>query len=70
MSHQLGGDGNPPESLDSAVVVEFEPGEGVKSSRIEIRGRVPGLDQDGFEQAAATAHENCPISARCGATSR
>jgi osmotically inducible protein OsmC len=61
-AHQLAGDGNPPESLDSAVAVEFVPGEGVTSSRIEIRGRVPGLDQGGFEQAAATAHENCPIS--------
>jgi len=61
-AHQLDGDGNPPESLDSAVSVEFVPGEGVTSSRIEIRGRVPGLDQGAFEQAAATAHENCPIS--------
>ena len=61
-SHQLGQDGNPPESLDCAVSVDFVPGEGVTSSSIEIRGRVPGLDQDGFEQAAQTAHENCPIS--------
>ena len=61
-SHQLGQDGNPPESLDCAVSVEFVPGEGVTSSSIEIRGRVPELDQAGFEQAAQTAHENCPIS--------
>ena len=63
LSHQLANeDGNPPESLDCAVSVDFVPGEGVTRSAIEIRGRVPGLDQDRFEQAAQTAHENCPIS--------
>jgi osmotically inducible protein OsmC len=38
------------------------PGEGVKSSRIELRGKVPGIDQEGFEQAANDAGDNCPIS--------
>jgi lipoyl-dependent peroxiredoxin len=61
-SHQLAQDGKRPDSLDCAVGIDFVPGEGVTASRIEIRGRVPELDQAGFEQAADTAHENCPIS--------
>ena len=28
----------------------------------EVRGRVPGLDADGFREAAETAKENCPVS--------
>jgi len=62
LSHQLGEDGNPPERLEATATVTFVPGEGVKSSRIEIVGRVPGLNQDGFSRAANTAEENCPIS--------
>jgi osmotically inducible protein OsmC len=27
-----------------------------------VRGRVPGIDQSGFEQAARGAGESCPIS--------
>jgi osmotically inducible protein OsmC len=61
-SGQLGGDGNEPERLEATATVEFVPGEGVKSSRIEVSGRVPGLDQDGFSQAASSADESCPIS--------
>ena len=40
----------------------FVPGEGVKSSKVVVSGRVPGLDQAGFEEAARGAGENCPIS--------
>lgn len=62
LSGQLGGDGNPPEGLEATATVTFVPGEGVKSSRIQVTGRVPGLDQDGFSQAANSAEEACPIS--------
>jgi osmotically inducible protein OsmC len=27
-----------------------------------VTGRVPGLDDDAFQQAAQTAKENCPVS--------
>ena len=30
--------------------------------RLEVRGRVPGLDQAGFQQAAEAAKEGCPVS--------
>jgi osmotically inducible protein OsmC len=62
LSHELGEAGNPPERLETTATVSFVPGEGVKSSRIVVRGRVPGVDQAGFEEAALGAGESCPIS--------
>ncbi|MGC1165511.1 MAG: OsmC family peroxiredoxin [Solirubrobacterales bacterium] len=62
LSHELGEAGNAPERLEASATVTFVPGEGVKSSRLVVRGRVPGIDQSAFEQAARGAGENCPIS--------
>ena len=54
--------GNEPERLETTATVTFIPGEGVKSSHIVVRGRVPGIDQAAFEEAARDASQNCPIS--------
>lgn len=62
LSHELSEAGNEPQSLDASATVSFVPGEGVKASRITVRGRVPGIDQDAFERAASSAGKNCPIS--------
>jgi osmotically inducible protein OsmC len=62
LSHELSQAGNEPESLEATATVEFVPGEGVKSSHIVVRGRVPGVDDAAFEAAAKSAGENCPIS--------
>jgi len=62
LSHELAQAGNPPERLVASTTVAFVPGEGVKSSRFEVRGRVPGIDQAQFEEAARGAGANCPIS--------
>lgn len=61
-SHALDQAGNAPERLEATATLAFVPGEGVKSSKIAVSGRVPGLDQAGFEEAAQGAGENCPIS--------
>ena len=37
-------------------------GEGVKSSHLFVRGRVPGIDQAAFDASADGAGQNCPIS--------
>jgi lipoyl-dependent peroxiredoxin len=55
--------GHEPEQLETTATVDFVPGEGVKASHLVVRGRVSGIDQSEFEQAARTAAENCPISA-------
>jgi lipoyl-dependent peroxiredoxin len=62
LSHELAEAGNPPQRLEAAATVAFVPGEGVKSSHLAVRGRVPGIDQAGFEEAARSASVNCPIS--------
>jgi len=62
LSHELGGAGHTPERLETAVTVSFVPGEGIKSSHIEVRGRVEGIDQDAFARAADAAGDGCPVS--------
>jgi len=62
LSHELAEAGTPPERLEATATVDFEPGEGVLSSRLVVSGRVSGIDQDAFGAAAASAAENCPIS--------
>ena len=52
----------PPEKLDTSVTVSFQPGEGIVSAALTVRGTVPGLDEDGFRAAAETAKDNCPVS--------
>ena len=63
LSGGLAGDGNAPARLEAGVTIGFVPGEGVKTSHIEVTGTVAGLDQDGFAAAAEAASQNCPISA-------
>jgi osmotically inducible protein OsmC len=62
LSSGLAKGGNVPERLEAGATVTFVPGEGVKSSKIVVSGRVSGLDQAGFEEAARGAGKNCPIS--------
>ena len=62
LSHELAEAGTPPERLSATATVGFVPGEGVTSSRIVLTAAVPGIDQEAFAAAAASAGENCPIS--------
>ena len=62
LAHELAEAGTPPDRLQTSATVEFEPGEGVRSSVITVRGRVPGIDQEAFSAAARAAGEGCPIS--------
>ena len=62
LSHELSEAGNQPERLEATSTVGFVPGEGVTGSHIVVKGRVPGIDQAAFEEAAQSAGKNCPIS--------
>ena len=65
LSHALSQAGNPPERLSVAASVSIEPSEGgfaVTKSRLKVRGSVPGVDADAFQEAARGAAEGCPIS--------
>jgi osmotically inducible protein OsmC len=62
LSNGLANDGHAPEELQTSATVTFQPGEGITRIALTVEGRVPGLDAAGFEQAAQTAKENCPVS--------
>jgi osmotically inducible protein OsmC len=65
LSNGLGRAGTPPQSLNVNATVTFDRvGEGFKvvSSALEVRGRVPNIDQTKFQQAAEAAKDGCPIS--------
>jgi len=66
LSHGLATGGHPARKLETSCVVEFGPRSGggfeVKSSALEVKGWVPGIDQAAFAQAAEGAKNGCPIS--------
>jgi osmotically inducible protein OsmC len=62
LSHGLNGAGTPPQRLEVTAVLTFQPGEGIKSSRLTVKGRVAGIDQAKFAEAVNNAKENCPVS--------
>jgi osmotically inducible protein OsmC len=54
--------GTPANELHTSATVTFQPGEGITRSALTVEGRVPGIDQGAFEEAATSAKENCPVS--------
>jgi len=54
--------GFPPEKLETSAVVTLVPGEGITKGSLTVRGTVPGIDGDGFIEAAEGAKQNCPVS--------
>jgi osmotically inducible protein OsmC len=62
LSHGLAQAGHPPEELKTSATVTFQPGEGITKIALDVAGRVPGIDEGAFQQAADGANENCPVS--------
>ena len=62
LSHALAQAGNAPEELKTSATVTFQPGDGITKIALDVAGRVPGIDDDAFQQAAQQAKENCPVS--------
>src|ERR1700750_618869 len=57
--------GTPPEKLAVGAAVTIDQVEGgfeITKIALTVRGTVPGVDADGFQQAAQGAKENCPLS--------
>ena len=54
--------GNPPDELSTSATVTFQPGEGIKKIALTVEGRVPGIDDAAFQEAANGAKANCPVS--------
>ena len=62
LSHALAQAGNPPDELRTSARVTFVPGTGITQSALTVRGRVPGMDEETFRQAAEEAKDGCPVS--------
>jgi osmotically inducible protein OsmC len=65
LSNELGETGHSPEQLEVTAKVTLDLKDGaptVTTSELTVSGKVPGIDQTAFEQAAANAAKNCPIS--------
>jgi osmotically inducible protein OsmC len=48
--------------LKTSATVTFQPGEGITKIALDVAGRVPGMDDGAFQQAADEAKQNCPVS--------
>jgi osmotically inducible protein OsmC len=62
LSGALARAGNPPARLETSATVTFVPGTGITKVALEVRGDVPGMDEDAFVEAAEGAKTNCPVS--------
>ena len=65
LSAGLGRAGTPPRKLEVSAEVTFDKvdaGWRVASSALRVRGTVPGIDANAFQQAAEAAKDGCPIS--------
>jgi lipoyl-dependent peroxiredoxin len=63
LSNVLAQMGNEPEELNISAVCTFDVDQ-VKVTKmvLDVRGRVPGLDAEGFQSAAEQGEQGCPIS--------
>ena len=62
----LKGKGYGPESIEALAVCTLQPrqegGWEITKMQLNIRGQVPGLDQETFEEIVAEADKGCPVS--------
>lgn len=61
LANHLAQQGSTAEQLQTDATVSLEPPR-ITRVRLVTRGRVPGLDSQGFAQLAAEAEKKCPVS--------
>ena len=64
-SNTLNGAGTPPERLNVTATCALDRVDGkmkITTMRLDVHGKVPGLDRAAFAAAAATAEQGCPVS--------
>ena len=63
LSNVLDQGGTPPERLEITAVCTFDVDNvEVSSVDLDIRGRVPGMDAEDFQNAVEQGNEGCPVS--------
>jgi osmotically inducible protein OsmC len=69
LSHELTQKGHPPTRIDTTCVVTIDRVDGamkVTTSKLNVRAKVSGIDQAGFQEAATGASKGCPVSRALG----
>jgi osmotically inducible protein OsmC len=61
LSFVLGEAGFTADSLDTKCEITFENG-AITKSHLIVKGSVPGISKEKFEESVKNAEENCPIS--------
>lgn len=62
-SGALAGMGNEPEELNITATCTFDADQlKITTMVLDVRGRVPDLDAEGFQNAAEQAEQGCPVS--------
>lgn len=61
LSFVLGEAGFTPENLETRCDITFEGG-AITKSHLVVKGTVPGITKEKFEEAVKNAEQNCPIS--------
>jgi osmotically inducible protein OsmC len=62
-SNTLAEQGNEPEELNISAVCTFDVDQlKITTVVLDVHGRVPGLDAEGFQNAAEQAEQGCPVS--------
>jgi osmotically inducible protein OsmC len=71
LAFQLTGAGHPPAELATTARLAMEQGEGgwkIAAIVLVLKAKVPGIGQAKFEELAAAAKANCPVSKVLNAT--
>lgn len=53
--------GFPPDTLETTCYITLESGK-ITNSDLVLKAKVPGISEEQFQKAAASAKENCPVS--------
>lgn len=61
LSFVLGAAGFTPDSLETTCVITLEDG-AITSSALTVKGKVQGITAEKFQECAADAKANCPVS--------
>lgn len=62
LSHALAQAGTPAQELRVRATSTFVPGTGITQMRLDLNGRVDGMDGPAFLEAAEGARAGCPVS--------
>ena len=62
LSHGLAQAGTPPDRLEVKATSTFVPGTGITAMKLDVTGRVQGMEESAFQEAAREAAETCPVS--------